>query len=56
MDISVYIPDMTDQMLVPTDTNPYSNTMPVDLGLILFDVLNKMSGQYSSSLAQVCAT
>ncbi|KAI0071256.1 hypothetical protein K474DRAFT_1607247 [Panus rudis PR-1116 ss-1] len=48
MDISTYVPDMTDQMLRLTDPDAYFNDIPVDFGPVFFDVLNAMTDRVGS--------
>lgn len=48
MDISVYDPNFTDQMLNLTDPNAYFNAVPVKFGPLFFQILNGMADKVGS--------
>jgi hypothetical protein len=48
MDVSTYVPDQTDQMLILTDPDAYFNSVPVNFGPVFFQVLNDMSDKVGS--------
>lgn len=48
MDISVYDPNFTDQMLNLTNPDAYFNSVPVQFGPLFFKILNGMSDKVGS--------